>query len=107
MRVALVNAPLLSAVCDHGVGHQMPLGLLMVGGALRGRAAVTLIDAARDHLTDDDIVRSSNYFGRLRPSHQNGILAATAVCTWHSVSPGLLPPNSYRLIRRNFAGTSR
>ena len=57
MRVALVNAPLLSAVCDHGVGHQMPLGLLMVGGALRGRAAVTLIDAARDHLTDDDIVR--------------------------------------------------
>ena len=46
MRVALVNAPLLSAVCDHGVGHQMPLGLLMVGGALRGRAAVTRIDAA-------------------------------------------------------------
>ena len=26
MRVALVNAPLLSAVCDHGVGHQMPPG---------------------------------------------------------------------------------
>jgi hypothetical protein len=34
----------------------MPLGLLMVGGALRGSAVVTLIDAARDHLTDDDIV---------------------------------------------------
>ena len=34
-----------------------PLGLLMVGGALRGRAAVTRIDAARDHLTDADIVR--------------------------------------------------
>jgi hypothetical protein len=29
----------------------------MVGGALRDRAAVTLIDAARDHLTDADIVR--------------------------------------------------
>jgi hypothetical protein len=26
-------------------------------GGLRGRAAVTLIDAARDQLTDDDIVR--------------------------------------------------
>jgi len=35
----------------------MPPGLRMVGGALRGRAAVTLIDAARDHLTDADIVR--------------------------------------------------
>jgi hypothetical protein len=29
----------------------------MVGGALLGRVAVTRIDAARDHLTDDDIVR--------------------------------------------------
>jgi hypothetical protein len=57
MRVALVNAPLVSAVCDHGMGRQMPPGLLMVGGALRGRAAVTLLDAAVDHLTDADIVR--------------------------------------------------
>jgi hypothetical protein len=53
----LVNAPLVSAVCDHGMGRQMPPGLLIVGGTLRGRAAVTLIDAARDHLTDADIVR--------------------------------------------------
>jgi hypothetical protein len=29
----------------------------MVGGALRRRVAVTRIDAARDHLTDADIVR--------------------------------------------------
>jgi hypothetical protein len=50
MRVALVNAPLRSAVCDLGVGHQMPLGLLMAGGALEGRCTLTLIDAARDHL---------------------------------------------------------
>jgi anaerobic magnesium-protoporphyrin IX monomethyl ester cyclase len=57
MRIALVNAPLKSAVCDFGVGHQMPLGLLMVGGALRDRAAVTLIDAARDHLTEDEVAR--------------------------------------------------
>jgi anaerobic magnesium-protoporphyrin IX monomethyl ester cyclase len=57
MHVALVNAPLQSAVCDFGVGHQMPLGLLMVGGALRDKCAVTLIDAARDHLPDVEIVR--------------------------------------------------
>jgi hypothetical protein len=67
VRVALVNAPLVSAVCDHGVGHQMPLGLLMVDGALRGRAAVRLIDAARDHLTDDDIVRRAAAWGLTSP----------------------------------------
>jgi predicted transport protein len=38
LRVALVNAPLRSAVCDHGVGHQRPPGLLMVGGALEDHA---------------------------------------------------------------------
>jgi hypothetical protein len=27
---------------DYGMGHQMPPGLLMFGGALRGRVAVTL-----------------------------------------------------------------
>ena len=67
VRVGLVNAPLLSAVCDHGVGHQMPSGLLMVGVALRGRAAVTLIEAARDHLTDDGIVRRVAAWGPTSP----------------------------------------
>ena len=52
MCVALVNAPLKSAVCDYGVGHQMPLGLPMVGGALRDRCEVTLVDAARDYLSE-------------------------------------------------------
>ena len=33
-------------------------------------------------------VRSSNFFGGLMLNHQNGINAATAVCTWHSVSSG-------------------
>ena len=57
LRVALVNAPLQSAVCDRGVGHQMPLGLLMIGGPLlRAGFTVTLIDAACDHLTDTAIV---------------------------------------------------
>ena len=63
MRVALVNAPLESAVCDYGVGHQMPLGLLMVGGGLRDRCAVTLIDAALEHLSDFEVVRRVREFG--------------------------------------------
>ncbi len=62
MRVALVNAPLQSAVCDFGVGHQMPLGLLMIGGALQDRCDVTLIDAARNHLPDAEIARRVNEF---------------------------------------------
>src|SRR5881275_2141617 len=37
-------------------------------------------------------VRSISFTGGLRSSHQNGISAATAVCTWHSVSPGFFPP---------------
>jgi anaerobic magnesium-protoporphyrin IX monomethyl ester cyclase len=64
LRIALVNAPLQSAVCDHGVGHQMPLGLLMVGGPLRDVGyPVTLIDAAVEHLGDWDIVRRTARFG--------------------------------------------
>jgi anaerobic magnesium-protoporphyrin IX monomethyl ester cyclase len=63
MRVVLINAPLESAVCDYGVGHQMPLGLLMVGGALRNRGATTLIDAARDHLPDAEVVRRVKALG--------------------------------------------
>lgn len=57
MRIALVNAPLQSAVCDYGVGHQIPLGLLMVGGPLIDAGfVVTLIDAARLHLDQAAIV---------------------------------------------------
>jgi anaerobic magnesium-protoporphyrin IX monomethyl ester cyclase len=57
LRIALINAPLKTAVCDYGVGHQVPLGLLMIGGPLLDEGHhVTLIDAARDHLTDNQIV---------------------------------------------------
>jgi len=57
MRIALINAPLQSAVCDLGVGHQMPLGLLMIGGPLHDRGDdVLLVDAARHHQRDAEIV---------------------------------------------------
>ncbi len=37
-------------------------------------------------------VRSSRFFEGLSFNHQHGISAATAVCTWHSVSSGFFPP---------------
>src|SRR6516225_376781 len=37
-------------------------------------------------------VRSNSLVGGFRSSHQNGIDAATAVCTWHSVRSGFFPP---------------
>jgi anaerobic magnesium-protoporphyrin IX monomethyl ester cyclase len=71
LRVALVNAPLKSAVCDYGVGHQMPLGLLMVGGPLLDAGfAVTLIDAAEAHLDDGQIV------GRVRAAGADVVMIA-------------------------------
>src|SRR5258707_10713792 len=59
MHILLINAPLQSVVCDQGVGHQIPLGLLMIGGSLIDRGyTVHLLDAARDHLSDAAIVRT-------------------------------------------------
>src|SRR4051795_1353342 len=37
-------------------------------------------------------VRSNNFFDGRWSSHQDGIIAAIAVCTWHSVSSGFSPP---------------
>lgn len=57
MRIVLINAPLKSTVCDYSIGHQIPLGLLMVGGPLLDAGfEVTLLDAACDHLRDEKIV---------------------------------------------------
>ena len=39
-------------------------------------------------------VRSNSLVGGFRSSHQNGIDAATAVCTWHAVSSGFFPPRT-------------
>jgi anaerobic magnesium-protoporphyrin IX monomethyl ester cyclase len=64
VRIALINGPLRSAVCDLGVGHQMPLGLLMIGGPLLAAGHdVKLIDAACEHLSDTEIARRVCAFG--------------------------------------------
>ena len=46
MRILLINPPYQTLTSNFGVGHQVPLGLLMIGGALLdGRHHVRLLDA--------------------------------------------------------------
>ena len=58
MQIALVHAPIDSTVSDQALGHQTPLGLLMVAGPLLDHGhQVDLLDAGREHWTDAQIVR--------------------------------------------------
>src|SRR5262245_48115482 len=57
MKVLLVNPPYQTLTSNLGVGHQVPFGLLMVGGAIRAAGAqVSLLDAEALHLSDRRIV---------------------------------------------------
>ena len=57
MRVLLINPPYLTLASTLGVGHQVPLGLLMVGGSLIDAGhEVKLLDAERRHLSIRRIV---------------------------------------------------
>ncbi len=57
MRVLLVNPPYQTFTSNLGVGHQIPLGLLMVGGPLLDAGYdVRLLDAECLHLAPDFIV---------------------------------------------------
>ena len=52
MNILLVNPPYISLTSAHGVGHQIPLGLLCLGGPLIDAGhRVRLLDAERRHLT--------------------------------------------------------
>ena len=65
MRIALVHAPLQSTVSDRALGYQMPIGLLMLAGPLLDHGfQVDLVDAARDRLSDEQIVQR---LGQIRP----------------------------------------
>src|SRR5213594_3575150 len=58
MKIVLINPPYQTLASNLGVGHQVPLGLLMVGGALIDAGKdVSLLDAEARHLSIDDIVR--------------------------------------------------
>lgn len=66
MRILLINPPYQTITSNWGVGHQVPLGLLMVGGALRDeRFEVSLLDAEARHLSHEQIVE---HVQRFRPT---------------------------------------
>lgn len=57
LRVLLVN-PAYISLSSRGIGHQIPLGLLCIGGPLIDAGHVVhLLDGERHHLTPDDIQR--------------------------------------------------
>ena len=56
MRILLVNPPYLSITSVHGAGHQIPLGLLCVGGPLTDAGhEVSLLDAEALRLNQGQI----------------------------------------------------
>lgn len=58
MDIMLINPPYQTITSNFGVGHQVPLGLLMVGGALRAHGhRVRLLDAERRRLTIEQIAQ--------------------------------------------------
>jgi anaerobic magnesium-protoporphyrin IX monomethyl ester cyclase len=59
MRALLINPPYLTLTSTLGVGHQVPLGLLAVGGPLRDAGHdVRLLDAECLHLSRREILRA-------------------------------------------------
>ena len=63
MRVLLINPPYLTLTSTLGVGHQVPLGILMVGGSLIDAChEVKLLDAERRHLSIRRIISEVRKF---------------------------------------------
>src|SRR5260370_10882763 len=63
MRILLINPPYQTLTSNWGVGHQVPLGLLMVGGPLRDAGhEVRLLDAECSRLSTAAILRAVGRF---------------------------------------------
>jgi anaerobic magnesium-protoporphyrin IX monomethyl ester cyclase len=63
MKILLINPPYLTLTSRIGVGHQIPLGLLMVGGPLLDAGhQVKLLDAERRHLPMKTILEEVGRF---------------------------------------------
>ena len=63
MRILLINPPYLTLTSLLGTGHQIPLGLLMVGGPLLDAGhQVRLLDAERKHLSIRAVVKEVERF---------------------------------------------
>jgi anaerobic magnesium-protoporphyrin IX monomethyl ester cyclase len=64
VNLLLVNPPYQTLTSNLGVGHQAPLGLLMVGGALIDAGhRVKLLDAECGHLTVQQVAEAARAFG--------------------------------------------
>lgn len=80
LRVLLINPPYVS-LTSRGVGHQIPFGLLCLGGPLIDAGhAVRLLDAERGHLGAEEIERA---VAALRPD---------VAMTGHAGSTPSIPP---------------
>src|SRR6185503_11045272 len=65
MNVLLINPPYQTLTSNLGVGHQIPLGLLMIGGALIDSGyQVGLLNAESERLSVEQIL---DHVGRTRP----------------------------------------
>src|SRR5947209_4875743 len=63
MRILLINPPYQTLTSTWGVGHQVPLGLLAVGGPLRDAGhTVSLLDAECRRLTTAAVRRAAGAF---------------------------------------------
>jgi anaerobic magnesium-protoporphyrin IX monomethyl ester cyclase len=63
MKVLLINPPYQTITSNFGVGHQIPLGLLMIGGPLRDAGhEVKLLDAERRGMRTAAIIRAVQRF---------------------------------------------
>src|SRR5678815_2131767 len=64
MKVLLINPPYQTLTSNLGVGHQVPLGLLMVGGALIDAGfEVELLDAEARHLSVEAVSERARICG--------------------------------------------
>jgi len=89
VKVLLVNPPYQTYTSNLGVGHQVPLGLLMVGGPLLDAGHdVRLLDAECLHLTSSAIAEAAQVWGAevvmtghagSTPAHPDCVATMTAV----------------------------
>lgn len=82
MKILLINPPYVTLSSRLGTGHQIPLGLLMVGGTLLDAGhKVRLLDAERRHLSISAIVNEVKRFApQIVMTGHAGSTAAHPVC---------------------------
>jgi anaerobic magnesium-protoporphyrin IX monomethyl ester cyclase len=83
VRILLVNPPYQTLTSNWGVGHQIPLGLLMVGGPLLDAGHdVALLDAECRRLSPAAVVRAVRRFGpQVVMTGHAGSTPAHPICT--------------------------